>query len=214
MVTLDIVYEHKDIKTRLHDMGVRYIHRSTQDNDWVFWDEYTATGILDMSAPPETAKPHAQDITTDILHTPTGVPHITTPASSLRETTGAASNASAPSFTSTADIPAPRENQLTQFDVAMGQPENESDDSEEEYHGDILSDAWRTENVSPMSTASNLKTPHRDRTATLPLSVTKPPVVSDTKPPGHVRQTQLTNSAGLRGYRHVNAKKKMSTRTL
>ena len=174
------------VKTRLHDMGVRYIYR-TQDNDWMFWDDYTETGILDMSAPPETAKPHAQDSITDIQHTPTSVPRITTPTS-LRKT-GEATIASAPSFTPTTDIPAPSENQLTQFDVAMGQPDNESDESEEKYHGDILPNAWRTENVSPMSTASNLKTPHRDSTVTRPLL--------DTKPPGHVRQTQLTDSGGF-----------------
>ena len=44
------------------------------------------------------------------------------------------------------DIPAPPDdNQLTQSDVAMRRTNRDSDTSEDEYHGDILSTAWLEE---------------------------------------------------------------------
>jgi hypothetical protein len=42
-------------------LGARYIHRM-QDNVWVFWDDYTDAGILDIPPPPETATSHLHGI--------------------------------------------------------------------------------------------------------------------------------------------------------
>ena len=67
------------------------------------------------------------------------------------------------------DIPAPPdENQLTQSDVAMRWTNSDSETPEDKYHGDILSTAWKIENVSPMPATvwSHQHTPHSYGTVT------------------------------------------------
>jgi hypothetical protein len=144
-------------------MGVRYIHRM-QDNDWVFWDEYTET--------------YAHDIVNELMRTPT-MPSKKQPAPPMDTVDIPIPDVSddTPSLTPTTYIPAPGEHHLTQFDVAVRQADNNPDTSDEdECHGNILPMAL-TQNVSPMSTASNLGTPHRYGTETLQQrNIPSPPV--------------------------------------
>jgi hypothetical protein len=91
-------------------LGAHNIHR-TQDNEWVFWDDYTDAGILDIPPPPEIATLHSHDIIKYISCTPTmpSNKELAPPMDTVDAPIPDVSN-DTPLLTPTIDIPAPGEN--------------------------------------------------------------------------------------------------------